>query len=195
MKYVLVGLHASGKHEVAHLLEQQGISCGRLFSNIENPAGTIYGSFEYELCGARDIDEVFENNAYIFIRELKNGNEKYYEGLATKAFDENDVIVLSPDQIVSISPSMMPHGVCYVWLDNTKVNRFNRYRDEHRSYNFNNRDKEESQDISTFIKSIYANDNHILYFVNEDPARIAAILYTLLIHPELFPMYNKAFNC
>ena len=111
MKYFVVGLHGSGKQEVIDILERQGISCGKLFSNIEKPSSEIYGSFNYELCNHVDINEVFENNAYVFLRELKHDTEKYYEGLSTYTVDNNDVFVLSPDQLISISPNMLPKDV------------------------------------------------------------------------------------
>lgn len=195
MKYFIVGLHGSGKQEVIDILEHQGVACGKLFSNIENPSDSIYGSYNYELFTTADINEVFENNAYVFLRELKHDTEKYYEGLSAYTVDNNSVFVLSPDQLVAISPNMMPKDVCFVWLDNTKTNRFNRYRDEKRSYNFNAQESLEKQDINTFIKNIYSYDSdHILYFMNEDPVRIAAIVYALVQHEDLIPAFSQAFR-
>lgn len=191
MKYFVVGLHGSGKQEVIDILEHQGISCGKLFSNIERPSSEIYGSFNYELCNHVDINEVFENNAYVFLRELKHDTEKYYEGLSTYTVDNNDVFVLSPDQLISISPNMMPKDVCFIWLDNTRPNRFRRYMDEKCSYDFNKRESMERQDLNTFIKNIYSYD--VLYFMNEEPIRVAAIIYALIQHPDLLPAFEQAF--
>lgn len=197
MKYFIVGLHGSGKQEVIDILEHQGVACGKLFSNIEKPSDEIYGSYNYELFNTADINEVFENNAYVFMRELKHEGEKYYEGLSLYSVDTNDVFVLSPDQLVSISPNMMPKDVCFIWLDNTKSNRFNRYRDEKCGYDFNAREKQEYQDINAFIKTIYSvadKDNQVLYFMNEDPVRIAAIVFALVQHPDLLPAFGQAFS-
>lgn len=195
MKYFIVGLHGSGKQEVVDILEHQGVACGKLFSNIEAPSDTIYGSYNYELVSTADINEVFENNAYVFLRELKHGTEKYYEGLSTYDVENNDVFVLSPDQLVSISPKLMPEDVCFIWLDNTKANRYNRYRDERCSYNFNERENLERQDLNTFIKNMYAYDkNHVLYFMNDDPVRIAAIVFALVQHEDLLPAFSQAFS-
>lgn len=194
MKYFIVGLHGSGKQEVLDILEHQGVSCGRLFSNIEKPSNKVYGSFNYELFSTADINEVFENNAYVFLRELKFDSEKFYEGLSLYSINENSVFALSPDQFVSISPSAMPKDVCFIWMDNTKVNRCNRYNDERRTYDFNEREKLEHQDINTFIKNMYNGDNNILYFMNEDPVRVAAIVYALIQHEDLLPAFSQAFN-
>ena len=195
MKYFIVGLHGSGKQEIIDILEIQGVKCGKLFSNIEKPSSKIYGSFNYELFSTADVNEVFENKAYVFLRELKHDTEKYYEGLSTYEVDNNEVFVLSPDQLVSISPNMMPKDVCFVWLDNTRSNRQNRYRDERCEYDFNERETMEHQDIDTFIKNIYSYDNsNILYFMNEVPVRVAAIIFALVTHPDLLPAYSQAFG-
>lgn len=195
MKYFIVGLHGSGKQEVMDILEQQGVACGRLFSNIENPSDKVYGSTNYELFTTADVNEVFENNAYVFLRELKYDTEKYYEGLSAHEVDNNDVFALSPDQMVAISPNLMPKDICFIWLDNTKPNRYSRYRDEKCAYDFNEREKLEYQDINTFIKNIYSYDkSHILYFMNEEPVRVAAIIYALVNYPELIPAFSQAFS-
>ena len=195
MKYFIVGLHGTGKQEVMDILEHQGVACGKLFSNIESPSNSIYGSYNYELYNTSDINEVFENNAYVFLRELKHGTEKYYEGLSTYAVENNDVFVLSPDQLVAISPKLMPEDVCFIWLDNTKANRYNRYRDERCTYDFNERETLERQDLNTFIKNMYSYDkNRVLYFMNDDPVRIAAIVFALVQHEDLLPAFSQAFS-
>lgn len=195
MKYFIVGLHGSGKQEVMDILEHQGVACGKLFSNISNPSDAVYGSFNYELFNTTDINEVFENNAYVFLRELKHDTEKYYEGLSTYEVDNNEVFALSPDQLVAISPNMMPKDVCFIWLDNNKSNRFTRYRDEECGYDFNERESLEMQDINTFIKNIYSYEgSNILYFMNEEPVRVAAIIFALVQHPDLIPAYTQAFG-
>ena len=70
MKFFIVGLHCSGKQEVLDILEKNGVRCGKQFSNIEEPSPNIYNSYNYELYSMRDINDIFENNAYIFINEL-----------------------------------------------------------------------------------------------------------------------------
>lgn len=194
MKYFIVGLHGSGKQEVIDILEQQGIDCGHLFSNIEKPSAQVYGSFNYELYNSTDINDVFENNAYVFMRELKHNNEKYYEGLSTYCLDNNDVFALSPDQLVAISPNQMPKDVCFIWMDDTKQIRFTRYCDEKCVYDFNAREQMERKDINTFIKNMYAcGGSNVLYFMNEDPVRVAAIIYALIKHEDLLPAFAQAF--
>ena len=49
MKYIIIGMHSSGKQEVADHLEKLGISCGRLFSNVDAPSHKIYNGLNYEL--------------------------------------------------------------------------------------------------------------------------------------------------
>lgn len=194
MKYFIVGLHGSGKQEVIDILTHQGVKCGQLFSNISSASNEVYGSYNYELFSTADINEVFENNAYVFLRELKHDTEKYYEGLSTYSVDQNDVFALSPDQIISISPTQMPKDVCFIWMDSTQASRFSRYRDEKRGYDFMARENIERADLSTFIRNIYNADNNVLYFMNEDPIRVAAIVYALVQHEDLLPAFCNAFS-
>lgn len=198
MKFFIVGLHSSGGHEIADILSQLGIRCGKLFSNIEEPSEYIYNSFKYEQYTDNDIRDVFENNAYVFIQELQSASPsnpyRFFEGLSKYEFDNNDVFVMSPDQILSIAPNNISGDICFVWLDNTKSNRVERYRSEKRSYDFNERDNIERDGIQSFAKHVYSTKNsHVLYFTNEEPPRVAAVIYGLIKHPDLLSVYESAF--
>jgi hypothetical protein len=201
MKYIIIGMHSSGKQEVADILEDYGIRCGRLFSNIDNPTPNVYNSANYELYTIKDINSIFENNAYIFMQEFPFGDSigmtswKYYEGLSLYEFENNDVFVMSPDQLFSISPASIKDDICFVWMDNTKKERLNRYYGEKRAYSFSDRDEIEMKDSSSFVKFLYGFDrSRVLYFTNEDPARVAAVLYSAIKHPELLDIYTESFN-
>lgn len=201
MKYIIIGMHSSGKQEVVDILENYGIRCGRLFSNIDNPTPNVYNSSNYELYTIKDINSIFENNAYIFIQELPLGDNigmtswKYYEGLSLYEFENNDVFVMSPDQLFSISPTSIKDDVCFIWMDNTKKERLNRYYTEKRSYSFADRDEIEMKDSNSFVKFLYGFDkSRVLYFTNEDPARVAAVIYSSIKHPELIGIYTESFN-
>lgn len=202
MKFVIIGLHSSGKHELVHQLEELGMKYGKCFSSVPNIDNIekLYAKGEFEQYSVMDINEVFENNAYIFIQEqpdniLNVSANKFFEGLSKYTYDTNDVFVLSPDQFMSIAVSNIPNDTVYVWLDNTKSNRYNRYKLEKREYNFNERDNIERKDMKDFVKTIY-NVAHekILYFTNEDPGRIAAIVYAIYKNPELLNIFIKNYN-
>lgn len=201
MKYIIIGMHSSGKQEVADILENHGVRCGRLFSNIDNPTPNVYNSSNYELYTVKDINSIFENNAYIFMQEFPFGNNigttswKYYEGLSLYEFENNDVFVMSPDQLFSISPTSVKDDVCFVWMDNTKKERLNRYYAEKRVYSFADRDEIEMKDSSSFVKFLYGFDkSRVLYFTNEDPTRVAAIIYSAIKYPDLLSVYTESFN-
>lgn len=198
MKYFIVGLHASGKQEVLSILKDMGVSCGRLFSNLQKPYQTIYNSNNYETYTDRDIREIFENNAYIFIQEVPQeglGACKIFEGLSRYSYDHNDVFVLSPDQFLNIIPESIKDDICFIWLDGTTYNRKARYKYEDRSYNFLNRDAVETRDIQSFIKQLYGFKNSkVIYFNNEEPSRVATIIYSMLKHNDLIPLFEKNFN-
>lgn len=202
MKYIIIGMHSSGKQEVADILENNGIRCGRLFTNMDNiSALSMYNGSNYEQYTNKDINEIFENNAYVFMQEFPFGDElnmsvcKYYEGLSLYEFENNDVFVMSPDQLFSISPTAIKDDVIFVWLDNPKKERLNRYYSEKRSYSFANREEIELKDSSSFVKFLYGFDrSNVLYFTSEDPTRVAAIIYSLITYPDLLPIYIDAFN-
>lgn len=195
-------MHSSGKQEVADILENHGIKCGRLFTNVDNPsASNVYNGSNYEQYSSKDINEVFENNAYIFMHEFPWGNElnlsslKYYEGLSLYEFENNDVFVMSPDQLFSISTTSIKDDVCFIWMDNTKKERLNRYYAERRSYSFSNREEIESKDSNSFVKFLYGFEKgRVLYFTNEDPMRVAAVVYSLITHPDLLDIYTETYN-
>jgi hypothetical protein len=202
MKYIIIGMHSSGKQEVADILEQMGISCGRLFTNMDCPSSKIYNGLNYELYTTRDVLEIFENNAYIFIQEFPeieslyvSNNNTWYEGLTKYEFDNNEVFILSPDQLMAISPTSIKEDICFVWMDNPKQARLNRYYSEKRSYSFSARENIEKGDASSFVSLLYDfNKSKVLYFTNEEPCRIAAIIYSLIKHPDLLPVYTESFN-
>ena len=116
MKYFITGLHSSGKQEVLDILSSQNIRCGKLFSNIESPSTDIYNSFNYELFTNIDINDIFENNAYVFIKDVQQDDTvgTFYEGLSKYAFDNNDVFVLSPDEIISIPNTFPSDDICII---------------------------------------------------------------------------------
>ena len=85
--------------------------------------------------------------------------------------------------------------VCFIWMDNTKDNRSGRYYNEHRTYNYNERDAYEKRDLGAYVKSLYAfNNSHVIYFNDELPSRVATIVYTLIKHPDMMDLYVKNFD-
>lgn len=200
MKFFIIGLHASGKHEIAHMLEDMGLKYGRLFTSHDIGLGNLpaYAANEYEHYDAMDIHDIFENNAYIFMHEHQDpcimSSYKCFEGLSKYAYDNNDVFVLSLDQFMDIPSNNIPSDAVFVWLDNIKNNRYNRYRIEKCEYNFSNREELEKKDIKEFTKTLYSNAKNIIYFTNEEPCRIATIIYSIHKHPDLLNLFTKNFN-
>lgn len=200
MKYFIIGLHSSGKQEVVDHLEDMGVKCGKIFSNIDESSSDIYNSYNYELYTNDDINTIFENDAYIFIQEVPytslnfNAN-RCYEGLSKYTFDENQVFILSPDQFLAISPNTIKDDVCIIWMDSTKSRRLGRYGLEKRSYNFMQRESHEKKDINTFVKSIYTFKNSpMIYFMDEEPSRVAAVIYTVINWPDSLKVFVEKFN-
>lgn len=200
MKYFITGLHSSGKQEVINQLEELGIKCGKIFTNYTNPSPNIYNSLNYVQYGDEDVTNIFENNAYIFIQEFPrtqmNFNVgQFYEGLSKYEFDQNDVFVLSPDQVLALTPTSIKEDVCFVWLDNTKDNRTTRYFNEHRTYNYTERDNYEKRDLNSYVKMLYSfNNADVVYFNDEEPGRVAAVIHTMITHPDTYKLFVKKFD-
>ena len=90
MKHIVVGMHSSGKQELFDLLDRQNIRCGKLFSNIN------LSDIRYDFYSDADLVELFENKAYIFMKEVDDYTRNSYEGLSLYEYDNNDVFILSP---------------------------------------------------------------------------------------------------
>ena len=200
MKYILVGLHASGKQEVLDKLKEYGCSVGKLFSNLEQEDKSVYNSKNYEYYNVAEINEIFENKAYLFVQELQCPEHfeacKYFEGLSKFEFESNTFFAISPDQLLAMQPSnLINEPVCFVWMDCSKSIRMNRYRTEKRCYDFQARENIEKLYINEFVKFLYSfNNAPVLYFDNEVPDRIATILMSLDKHPDLLPDFIKNFD-
>ena len=192
MKYIIVGLHSSGKSDVIDYLEKWGVNCGHNFSDIPVVKDKIYGSKNYELYTTKDVNDVFENEAYIFIQEKKFNNYKYYEGLSRYSFENNSVFSLSPDQLLATSFTNIQEPICFIWLDNTKSHRYNKYLSDRCQYNFNEIEANETIDLSAFVKTIYSQKH--LYFTNEEPIRVASVIYSIVKHDDLLPFYLESYN-
>lgn len=198
MKYFIVGLHASGKNEAIDILRDNGVKVGNLFTNLESPNEKVYNYNRYDYYPRQDINTVFENDAYLFIQELnphQYSDEPYYEGISKYTFDENDVFVISPDQLIGINQNSIKEPVCFVWMDSTKSQRISRYKEERRQYNFMERDEIEKRDIDSFVKTLYSFKNsEVMYFYNEQPQRVATIIETVIKHPDTLESFVKNFN-
>lgn len=200
MKYFITGLHSSGKQEVLEVLEGMGVKCGKLFTNSDEILEGAYNQKNYEVYSNDDINTIFENEAYIFIQEFPLATMNYhvgrfYEGLSKYTFDQNDVFVLSPDQLLAISPNAIQEDVCFIWMDNTKDNRAARYCREHRSYNYHEREDYEKRDINTYVKVLCTfNNSKLIYFNDEVPARVATIINTMIKHPDTIDDFVKNFD-
>lgn len=190
MKTIIVGMHSSGKQELFEILTNDyKIPCGRLFTN------TNINDNRYDFFSDKDLIELFENKAYIFLKEVDDYSRNLYEGLSLYEYDNNSVFLLSPSQFVAIPQQFFNEPICLIWLDDSKTQRRVRYDYERRTYNFNEQEELERRDLDDFIKTIYNNKNfHILYFNNEDIERIGSIVYACAKYPDLIFNFEKTFK-
>ena len=192
MKYIITGLHSSGKLETVQQLISNGIHVGHMFTNVEHPE---YHTDLYDVYQIDEINRIFENQAYVYFSEVENSISNNYEGLSAHEFDNNDVFVMTPNQLNTLPMKSLPSDVCFVWMDCNTNNRIARFKAEKRQYDFKRRDEIERLDLSDFIDKIYNLPNsRIIYFSNEDPQRVAALIEIMVKYPETARTITKYFN-
>lgn len=182
MKYILTGLHASGKLEAADLLSSKDIKVARFLTNSEE---IDYCSKIYDFLKTEEMNTLFENGAFVYFSEIdgcKSCNE--YEAISTSEFDNCDVMILSPNQLNNMPMKALPDKICFVWMDCNQSDRMGRYRSEKRKYSFSDRERIEKKDLGDYVSKIYSMPNSTsIYFANEDPQRVAAIVEIMVRYP------------
>lgn len=187
-KFIIIGFNASGKMATINTLENMGVNVGKIFRTIDTiPDKYSLSTVVYDPV---EVNNIFENHAYLFIKESTNKANKYYEGISFYEYQNHDVFVMTPDQFNMVAK--FDDNVVFVWLDNTTIYRRNRHRMEKRKYDFISQECIEQEYIQDFTDRIYKNN--VLYFNNEDPDRVASIIYSLIKHPDLLDVYIKNFN-
>ena len=187
-KYIIIGFNGSGKMAVANALREMGVNVGQTFRSIES-VGNQY-SLSTVVYDVKELNNLFENQAYLFIKESINKANRYYEGISFYEYQNHDVFVMTPDQFNTVA--RFDDNVVFVWLDNNSSQRRSRHRTEKRKYDFIRQENIEQEYVQDFTDRI--NDNAILYFNNEHPDRVAAVIYSVIKHPDLLDVYLKAFN-
>lgn len=182
MKYILTGLHSSGKLEVADLLSKKGIRVAKFFTNCDN---IDYNKPLYETLSTEEMNRIFENGAYVYFSDADKKMANHYETLSTSEFEQSDVIVMSPNQMNNVPLKNLPDRVCFVWMDCNQTERMNRHRTEKRQYSFTEREDIERADLSDYVSKIYSMPNSTsIYFSNEEPQRVAALVEVMVKFPS-----------
>lgn len=189
-KYIIIGFNCSGKMAVADTLRRYGVKVGDTFRSVES-VGTQY-SLSTIVYTNKEVNDMFENQSYLFLKQsaVKSDRNRYYEGISFFEYQNKDVFVMTPDQFNTVS--RFDDNVIFVWLDTNAKQRRYRHRMEKRKYDFNNQERIEQEFVQDFTSRI--GDNNILYFFNEDPDRVATIIYSLIEHPDLVTKYLETFN-
>lgn len=173
---------------VANALRDMDIKVGQTFRSIDT-VGNQY-SLSTTVYDVKEINNLFESQAYLFIKESVNKANRYYEGISFYEYQNHDVFVMTPDQFNTVA--RFDDNVIFVWLDNNSTQRRQRHRMEKRKYDFTRQERIEQEYIQDFTDRIC--DNAILYFNNEDPNRVATIIYSVIKHPDLLDTYLKTFK-
>lgn len=193
MKFAIIGFHCSGKEEIIRdIASSTSVPCGKCFDNMVDPIDGAY-TCNSETFDNTEIGRIFENQAYLFMREVTDYGVPYYDGMTLHSYDTSTVFCLTPDQLVNVAK--FPSEICFVWLDNTAAERRIRYTSEKRKHDFQTTEDLERQFSDEFISKLYQTPNsHIIYFNNEEPSRVSAVIQSIIKHPDLLPIFEKRYN-
>ena len=197
MKIFVVGKQCSGKTEILNECEELGLRVGREFCNIKSSA--LHIDPKYERYTMDDISKIFQNNAYICISGINESGvlDGYmgYRGISLYTFDNSDVMALHPNQVCELNKRAIADDVLFIWMDDNRDRRIHRYAENKYVYNFIEVEENESQFDADFVKVIYnLPHSKLIYFNNEDPSRVAAIIYAIRNHPDLIDVFVNRFN-
>lgn len=199
MKFIIVGLHGSGKLAALNECEDLGCKVGREFSNLPTAYEKINIDPQYDVYSGEDITSIFETNAYLCLNGIEEtgviDGYSYYRGISQYTFDNSDVIMMTPIQVESLNlPNNYDH-IVWVWLDNKRDSRIRRHAEENRKYDFVEQEMIESHHTQSFVKTIYnIKNSSVLYFSEELPERVATIITAINKHPELLEIFEKNYN-
>lgn len=191
MKYLIVGRQGCGLPEIIEEIENMGLSVGHIFRSTRDldPQSYTLSRIVYDYT---DIEKIEETDSYIFIQESFQ-KEKFLEGLSFYEYDRNDISYMGIDHIVKIPQKVWDKmDVTIIWLDNTYDFRYNYMLENHYKHAFKIQEDNENFNIPGFMERIY--DKKHIYFFNEDPKRVASILYALVKHPDLSDIFIKNFD-
>lgn len=189
MKIFIIGMNSVGKQAVLNDLEQLGIPHGKKFTSLETIEQEHYLQ-DYLYYDNNEVSRMFENKAYFFLRENNNYSIPFYEGISLYEYENNEVFSLSPDQFLDV-PKFDSKSV-FIWMDANVKNRHSRFIQERRKYNFNEVSVFENAYPAEFIEKFYSY-NRVLYFNNEDPLRVSALIASLIKHNDLINIYENRF--
>lgn len=194
MKVFIVGKHASGKHEALQVCEEQGIVVGREFSNIETLDPRIYMDPHYNQYTVEDISNIFEMKSYVCMHGVEESGviDSYMiqRGISFYTYDQSDVMVLTPQQLENINKPILKDNILFVWMDSNQAARIRRHAEENRKYSFNEQEEIENRYSVDFVKTLYNFPNaQVLYFNNEDPARVGTVISAIIKHPDLLDSF------
>ena len=197
MKIFVIGKHSIGKYTTSKLLEEKGVKVARVFSN--RPPGLIdtyiYLDKDYRYLETQDIHNLFETKSCLFLGSDSNG--EFYVGLDFMELDKNEVFFLSPNQFLELDEKMIREEVLVIWVDATYEYRLRRYFNNQLEYNFEQVEAFEEIYDGQFMGSYYnklKSTSHFtedLYFINEEPNRLAAIVYSILKDPNIIDLYKE----
>lgn len=184
MKVWIVGAQGTCKREIADLLTEEKFKVGHLFTNIAQDV-PIYHKELYKYYNSEDIKGIFENNAYVFINNMSEGQDNIYDGLDFSEYDSNNVFVLGVDQFLSVNTKYISKEDLIVWVDGDQIWRSNNISEEYDAATRERIERSQYVGFYNLINTLKTSLKNVLYFLNEDPARVKTIIKIIVNNPKL----------
>ena len=195
MRIWITGAQGTGKVTTAKLLEEDSpcFKVGKLFTNLNDDE--LYHKELYILYEGKDVRDIFENNAYIFMKNISKNNDMVFDGLDFSEYDDNNVCVISIDQFINLNMKYISKDDIIIWLDGRKNWRLNNIKNsKHNIYNRERLENSQYEIFGNLIDSINQNNKNVIYFNEEDPTRVKTIIKTIYNNPKLKSEFVKYFN-
>lgn len=200
MKIFIVGSQGTLKSELYSLLKDSRFKCGKNFTN-NTEADTTYNKYIYKYYTNKVVEELFEQDAYVFICNSGYDPEGIFTGLDLDEYENNDVFVFTPEQFINVKPQYIK-GALIVWLDGKRKWRMNNIRyagsnGDEPTYNVYDVEKVENTFVPRFYKILRKSSNenkNVLYFYEEEPRRVEFIVKTAAKDPKALKEIINKFN-
>jgi len=200
MKIWIVGAQGTEKLKIAKLLEKEKeFKIGRLFTSLdESYKNTLYHADIYNFYSKDDVQSIFENDAYVFLNNMQGvQSDAAYDGLDLNEYDGNNVFVMSIGQFISINTKFISKDDLIVWCDGGRNWRMNNLAEDSNIREVKKYEQEEKSLRSTFFTSMIGFQSslkNVIYFLEEDPARVKTIIKTIYNNPKLKAEFVKNFS-
>jgi len=206
-KIIITGSHLSGQFElVQQLIKYKNIKLGNIYTNQKLCNSDQHGLRNYHYVENKKIEEIYNNNAFVFLTTLDFTKEMVYNGLTYEEFEKNNLFVLTPEEVIMLPRNIFGkkikgepspeenHSVVFIWLDSTPTYRMTNYENQKILYDFQERETTECYDLKVLSEYMLSHGSY-LYFQNIDEYMVSPIVKSIYeISDETLQMFLNNYN-